>query len=255
MFPDKQYSGRLHWHPQGALKDLFVDSHILQHDSKHSEPAAVPAAAAAAAQSTGSQLSQPAASSTPLHNDHMVAPYRQLLTDGDNSLPASNTAPTSPPVPAVTSPAPPDAQDTGLNVSHLFTVSKPPGRLTTKPTIGLDPSDATAKEELRRRSRSLLLSDKVTDMLEAPKIWAQGFSGQHVKVGVHMFVLQRIIGQDRMETVCSTLHGALLCCVHAGGESCSCTCCWVRQEHWEIGIHSMGHCTATDSLAYCTATQ
>jgi hypothetical protein len=92
-------------------------------------------------------------------------------------------APAQAPAPAKKgsrSPAPAD---------DVLTVQKPPGRFSTRPTIGLDPSDPSARErdgELhrrRRRGRALLQSDtRVTTLLKAGEIWAQGFTGKGVKV-------------------------------------------------------------------------
>ncbi|KIY97835.1 hypothetical protein MNEG_10128 [Monoraphidium neglectum] len=88
----------------------------------------------------------------------------------------------------------------------VLSVKKPPGRLQTKPTIGLDPSDPSHREELRRRlrlrlrwrrsaarrrrARALLQGQDagqgggVAAMLSAPSVWEEGFTGKGVKVGV-----------------------------------------------------------------------
>ncbi|KAI8470645.1 MAG: hypothetical protein J3K34DRAFT_509177 [Monoraphidium minutum] len=72
----------------------------------------------------------------------------------------------------------------------VLSVSKGPGRLQTRPTLGLDPSDPTQREggggELRRRrrARALRAGGGVAAMLGAEELWALGYTGGGIKVGV-----------------------------------------------------------------------
>ncbi|CAD7696955.1 unnamed protein product [Ostreobium quekettii] len=72
------------------------------------------------------------------------------------------------------------------------TVRKFPGRLRTRPTIGLDKdvetySDSQSSSFFSESHRKLLLMDKshsLTGLFEANKIYSLGYTGQNVKVGV-----------------------------------------------------------------------
>eukprot|EP00854_Cymbomonas_tetramitiformis_P002702 gene2702-3476_t len=71
-------------------------------------------------------------------------------------------------------------------------VEKPPGRLRTKPTIGLDGDDSSlgpddfgnASEHSRRQLLYSAGSKSITDAFSASTIWKKGFTGQKVKMAV-----------------------------------------------------------------------
>ena len=135
--------------------------------------------------------------------------------DGDGG-PAPPPAPSPAPSPAAAGPSQqqqqqqqqpgPGANDSGgAWEDDVLSVTKPPGRLRTRPTIGLDPSDPSQREqgggrdgELRRRRkqrrRRALLAGGATGggsgaagvaaLVKAKEIWDQGHTGQGVRVGV-----------------------------------------------------------------------
>jgi len=70
-------------------------------------------------------------------------------------------------------------------------IHKRPGRLTTRPTLGLGgrgdaDADADAASRRRRRSRALLAPSHpgIAAALHAPDLWARGITGAGVRVGI-----------------------------------------------------------------------
>jgi hypothetical protein len=226
LHPDRRIRGSANWVPEGPLAAAFSDA-----------PQQVDAAGAALRQPPSAlRLAQePSSSAT------AAMPSRVLLADGDQAgsskqqgAPVPGPAQQQPeqqqqqqqPAPV---PAPDAAAAAGENDApaedSIWHVSKPPGRMSTKHTIGLDPAskaDRDAgynKDELRRRKqrrrgllawaadwatgalwpqqsegadsqrppgRRRLAADgdtRVTTLLEAPKLWKEGFSGKGIKVG------------------------------------------------------------------------
>lgn len=204
MHPDRRIRGLKNWQPEGQLAGAFSDS--------RAQPQQL--------------LKQPGASMRlrqgPADNQHRVyenadssrIPSRQLFGDEDKPGVSGDQAGSSKPaVPSAPSPEQQQQQQQAVNDSDqaesIWTTSKPPGRLTTRPTIGLDPHNpadraaSQGKDELRKR-RSLLSwsqgvlaglgtrqqgrsltgpgDTRVTTLLEAKKLWDQGYSGKGIKV-------------------------------------------------------------------------
>jgi hypothetical protein len=144
-------------------------------------------------------------------------PTKQLLADAADSQPTTGSSPAASPQQQQEQ-QPQPLSETAANDAEgdsIWSTSKPPGRMSTAHTIGLDPhnkADRAAgynKDELRKKRRSLLgwasglwggsqqqqqpaghlgralrQSDtRVTSLLEAGVLWKQGFSGKGIKVG------------------------------------------------------------------------
>lgn len=232
VHPDRRIRGSANWQPEGPLAAAFSDA------PAHARQAAAAATTGGGGgppqtrqQAGGLRLKQEA----PRQHTAAAAaaaaalPSRQLLgDDGDGgqagsskaTAPAPSPAPGSSPVDAEPGQQPAEGQD-GAGGGSIWDVSKPPGRLSTRPTIGLDPASKADREagynkdELRRRRRGLLAwaadtaagllwggqqeqqqqhdggssgrrrlmqDTRVTTLLEAPKLWKQGYSGKGIKV-------------------------------------------------------------------------
>lgn len=202
IHPDRRIRGLKNWQPEGQLAPLFSDS--LQHQQQEQRFVQDRGASSLRLQRTTAGDSE---------SEHQ-APMRQLLGDELD---------TSEPLQAMPEQQQQQQQQTETKGSEgaaesVWTTSKPPGRFTTKPTIGLDPRNpadraaSQGKEELRKR-RSLLTWGKeslgvskghqrgrrlsgsadtrVTTLLEAKKLWDQGYSGKGIKVRCFMPAVER----------------------------------------------------------------
>jgi hypothetical protein len=230
VHPDRRIQGVSNWQPEGPLAAAFSDA-PLQQQQQQTHPAL--------RQSPGAlKLVQEAVAAMPSKQLLADAPVDGSSQQGDPGSSSSQQAAQQqqqgqqqqqqPQPPAeqagVQPPTAGDAVDE--DGDSIWSVGKPPGRMSTAHTIGLDPkskADREAgynKDELRRKSsrRRGLLSwasglwsssssssssgrssgrllqqadTRVTHLLEAPVLWKQGFSGKGIKVGVRESVWVR----------------------------------------------------------------
>ena len=180
MHPDKKITGRLKWSPEGALAGAFVDASLGAQTQQQQQQRQKDVFWET---SPGRDLLQspPEAASTNSQPTHSSSSSQQ----GSEDIPPP--APSPQPSTAID----PDGIDAELDPDSIFYTTKPPGRFTTKPTIGLD--QVEGKDELRRRrsssrrrARQLLQdetpADAVTKLLKAQVLWDQGYSGKGIKV-------------------------------------------------------------------------
>lgn len=198
MHPDRRIRGLKNWQPEEQLAAAFSDNSAQPQQLLHQQGAHL-------------RLQQGPADNQ--HSAYEIADSsRQLLGEedkpgfsGDDAKPAAPAAPS----PELQQQQQQQAPNDNDQAESIWTTSKPPGRFTTRPTIGLDPNNpadraaSQGKDELRKR-RSLLswsqgvlaalgtkrrgrrLTDtsdtRVTTLLEAKKLWDQGYSGKGIKV-------------------------------------------------------------------------
>jgi hypothetical protein len=224
VHPDRRIRGLLNWQPEGELAAAF--SNVAQQQQQQQHPALRTHAEELRMQQEpdfGQQRQQQQQQRSLLADAEQ--PTQQQPADKQQQQQQQGP----PPVPS-NSPSADQAVNGDDDADSIWTVSKPPGRLTTKPTIGLDPRNpadreaSMGREELRRssRRRNLLASswqrlfgstsggngdddgsivqqergqrklgrsltagpDTVTVLLEAGKLWDQGYSGKGIKVRV-----------------------------------------------------------------------
>lgn len=199
MHPDRRIRGLKDWQPEGPLVAAFSDGFELQQQPLPEQNAS----GMRLQQQVAADMPEPAGSAGGMSG-------RQLIGDEEQ---ASSSKPAAPIAPSTSQPQQQGQQQQATSdneyMESIWHTSKPPGRFTTKPTIGLDPSSpadreaSQGREELRKR-RSLLSWSKdllgamtagqrgralanpsdmrVTTLLEAKKLWDQGFSGKGIKV-------------------------------------------------------------------------
>ncbi len=199
---DRRLRGLRGWQPEGPLAHAVVDA------------AHLPLDAAAAGELRLVQQRTLLADAPP------PAPAQQPIAADPQQSGQQQQQQQQPAAPgSAAHPTPPAPEDDG---DSIWSVSKPPGRLRTRPTIGLDPNNPAdresswGKEELRRSSRrrlqglldwgasaltrmlsggssgstagrrvtsrSLTGDTLVTSMMAAEQLWNQGFSGKGIKV-------------------------------------------------------------------------
>jgi hypothetical protein len=219
MHLDRRIRGLLNWQPEGELASAF--SNIPQQQQQQQQLRAPPGRI---------RMHQEPESGRQGQQQQLG---RSLLADAEQPTqqqPVEQQQQQGPPPAAGSSAGASQAADAAdEDADSIWTVSKPPGRLTTKPTIGLDPrnpadrEESLGREELRRssRRRNLLASswqrlfggssssgdagdgvlqqgqhqgqrklgrsltagsDAVTVLLEAGKLWDQGYSGKGIRV-------------------------------------------------------------------------
>jgi hypothetical protein len=216
--PDRRIRGSSSWKPEGPLAAAFSDGQLQQQQQQPARPELRHAAGAL-------KLTQEAAGSEEhSHTQPSVLaglqamPTKHLLADAPDSSTQQaaqqqqQQQPQQPVEPPPVQPPTADADD--AEGDSIWSVGKPPGRMSTSHTIGLDPNSKADREagynkdELRRRRRGLLswasdlwggsrqqqqqggktralrqAESRVTHLLEAPVLWKQGFSGKGIKVG------------------------------------------------------------------------
>lgn len=219
VHPDRRIQGVSNWQPEGPLAAAFSDASLQQQQTQKQQQQQ-------AQTQTHPALRQPAGA-LKLVQEVAAMPSKQLLADApvDGSSQQGDPGGSSQQAAQQQQPQPPAEQagvqpltaatgdaDGGGDDDSIWSVGKPPGRMSTAHTIGLDPkskADRDAgynKDELRRKSRRRgLLSwasglwsggsssssgrllqqtdTRVTHLLEAPVLWKQGFSGKGIKVG------------------------------------------------------------------------
>jgi hypothetical protein len=151
MHPDRRIRGLLNWQPEGELAAAFSDV-AQQQQQQH------PALRTQAGQLRMQQ--EPDFE----QQRHQQQQQRSLLADAEQPTQQQPTdkqqqQQLGPPLAPSSSSSADPAADGDDDADSIWTVSKPPGRLTTKPTIGLDPRNpadreaSMGREELRRSSR------------------------------------------------------------------------------------------------------
>jgi hypothetical protein len=176
MHPDKRITGRLKWSPEGALSGAFLDASLGTHAYQQQQQEQQQQEVGFEGPSRSLLQAPPKAASTSSQGTEIKS---------SSSQQGSEDAPPPAPSPQPSTADDPDSVDLELDPNSIFYTTKPPGRFTTKPTIGLDKVEG--KDELRRRRARHLLQDEtpadaVTKLLKAQVLWDQGFSGKGIKV-------------------------------------------------------------------------
>lgn len=223
MHPDRRIRGSSNWQPEGPLAAAFSDGQLPQQQQEHHPALRQAAPGLKLIQEPAWQQQQQHSQQSPSLAGVHSLPSKQLLADAPDSV--QQALASSKPVDKQPQPQPPAEQQVqpptdepapdAADEDSIWSVSKPPGRMSTAHTIGLDPKNKADREagynkdELRRRRRGLLgwaadwwggsssgqeqqglgrgvkeSVSGVTALLEAPVLWKQGFSGKGIKVGV-----------------------------------------------------------------------
>jgi hypothetical protein len=176
---DRRIRGSTKWRPEGPLAAAFSDAAGVLQGRHH--PAAPMLRQQPAALRLLREPRFKGSTAAGAAGAGLAMPSRLLLADqtpgsaSSSSQPspgaASSSSPVQPPVPGPVQPpqqeqqpqqeqASPEADADG-DAGDIWRVSKPPGRLQTRPTIGLDPASKADraggfnKDELRRRHRAV----------------------------------------------------------------------------------------------------
>jgi hypothetical protein len=216
--PDRRIQGSSSWKPEGPLAAALSNGQVQQ-QQQPARPELRHAAGALKLTQEAGGFKEDSDIQPSVLASLQALPTKQLLADApdSNSQQAAQQQPLQPQPPAEAPPVQPPTVDADADAAEgdsIWSVGKPPGRMSTSHTIGLDPNSKADREagynkdELRRRRRGLLswasdlwggrrqqqqqgrksrvlrqAESRVTHLLEAPVLWKQGFSGKGIKVG------------------------------------------------------------------------